>query len=91
MKKIISILDTLFHDPDSPVWLDGFENVLVYGQTSSEDDNPYEPTHEPGCHKEYKAGALAAESLLSYMRKPRCYFRCDQCGKHSNTGEANHA
>lgn len=56
-------------DEDSPAWWDGFNNVLSHGQTSCDDDNPYmNRLFERTCHKSYKAGAKAAESLLRHMK-----------------------
>jgi hypothetical protein len=42
------------------VWLDGFENTLTLGHSSSDHDNPYFKTEEPA-YSQYKAGAKAAE------------------------------
>lgn len=40
-----------------------FYNVVVLGETSHRDDNPYEPDEQPW-HDGYRAGAVAAEKLL---------------------------
>ncbi len=47
---------------DYPVWWDGFANVLVNGQNAA--DNTYDQHHEACQYREYRAGALAAESLM---------------------------
>jgi hypothetical protein len=46
-------------------WVDGFTNVLIYGQTSNDDDNPFDQTFKPEvkAYNAYRDGALAAESF----------------------------
>ena len=51
---------------DYPVWWDGFRNVLVNSETSNSHDNPYSEKLEQLEYKNYKAGAMAAESLLAH-------------------------
>lgn len=52
---------------DCPVWWDGFRNVLVHGETSDWTDNPYVEEIEKTEYTNYKAGATAAESLLTHQ------------------------
>jgi|TARA_R100001198_G_scaffold95130_4_gene80237 hypothetical protein len=52
---------------DYPVWWDGFRNVLVHRETSDWTDNPYLEAIEQLEYKNYKAGAMAAESLLAHQ------------------------
>lgn len=44
-------------------FLKGLHNVVVFGETSSQDDNPYESYEQPS-HDLYKLGAEAGENLL---------------------------
>jgi hypothetical protein len=53
-------------DSDTPVWWDGFHNVLARGESSHDDYNPF--LHTEKWYAEYKAGAEAAESLMRYTR-----------------------
>lgn len=57
---------------DYPVWWDGFHNVMARNESSDDNDNPYlrpgNPVfkgriEESPYYEEYRAGALAAESL----------------------------
>jgi hypothetical protein len=50
-------------------WLDGFANVIVCGQTDSDDDNPFEPDFEQPNFINYQAGARAAQSLLNAQKE----------------------
>jgi hypothetical protein len=49
---------------------DGAENVLVYGQSSHDDDNPYLPddTAEHLYYMAYRFGAQAAEKLIAHIQ-----------------------
>jgi len=47
-----------------PIWWDGFRNVVLRGESSDLSDNPYFPEEQPH-HDQYKAGAIAGESLLA--------------------------
>lgn len=53
------------------VWMDGFRDVLLFGDSSHPDDNPYMPEAE--CERAhfaaYRDGARAAESLLAAIGK----------------------
>jgi len=51
---------------ERPVWWDGFLNVILRGETSSADDNPYLAQEQPE-HDQYRAGAIAGESLLANL------------------------
>jgi len=57
---------------DYPLWMDGFADVFLHGHTSDDNDNPYVP-QEPRQHRDYREGALAAESLISSARKDFFY------------------
>jgi hypothetical protein len=45
-------------------WIDGFYNVIRFGESAHPDDNPYEPGYEEPLYSNYRDGARAAESLL---------------------------
>jgi hypothetical protein len=51
-----------------PIWWDGFCNVVIKGETSGPDDNPYQFGHhnsgEDLAFTIYEEGAKAGESLL---------------------------
>jgi len=49
------------------VWWDGFYNVLVLGESSLPDDNPYMPGMEQNLFDEYLNGTKAAESVLKKL------------------------
>jgi hypothetical protein len=61
LKKCARKLETT---PGYPIWIDGFSNAVLRGHTAHDDDNPYDRFHETEQHREYRAGALAAGSLL---------------------------
>jgi hypothetical protein len=61
LKKCARELETT---PGYPIWIDGFSNTVLRGHTAHDDDNSYDRFHEPKQHREYRAGALAARSLL---------------------------
>mgnify|MGYP006119004437 CR=1 FL=1 len=50
-------------------WADGFTDVLSYGHTSDDYDNPYHEPTERVCYDSYKAGASAAESYTKHLEK----------------------
>ena len=52
---------------DYPIWWDGFRNVLLHRETPDWNDNPYLEKSEQLEHNNYKAGAIAAESLLAHQ------------------------
>lgn len=58
------------HQGCPSVWFDGFTDVLLLGHSSRPDDNPYCPEiEEERDHLQaYRAGAMAAESLLKTLR-----------------------
>jgi hypothetical protein len=57
--------ETALLDYDFPhPWMSGFLNVIVYGETDHDDDNPYDQGHEQTSHSNYKKGARAAMILL---------------------------
>jgi hypothetical protein len=59
--------------PDAPVWWDGFSDVILHGHSASVDDNPYlNDGHEGRDHRQYRAGARAAVSLLRNLPAPEC-------------------
>ena len=69
-KKLIRALLKL-NRLDGPAWWDGFHYVIVRNESSNDSSNPYrkELSFEKVCHKSYKAGAKAAESLLRALEE----------------------
>jgi hypothetical protein len=68
IERIVSALEKQFTPDAIYDYFSGFHDVIVLGDTSSGDDNPHEPNEQP-CHDLYKAGAVAAETLLSNLRR----------------------
>ena len=58
MKSVIDD-DNLYYE-----WMQGIENVVVYGQTSGVDDNPHDEDKEKLPHEVFKAGSEVAERIL---------------------------
>jgi hypothetical protein len=58
-------------------WLDGFLNVILYGETNHDDDNPLDPDFPPekAAHLDYKRGATAAMHLL---HPPKDSFKAER-------------
>jgi hypothetical protein len=56
-------------------WLDGFSNVILFGETSSDDDNSYDKQFEKTHYLDYKRGATAAKPLL---HAPKDKFKAER-------------
>ena len=66
MERILKKLEKDF-DPNVVYdYFSAFYDVTVLGHSSHPDDNPHEP-HEQPSHRLYKAGAVAAEELISLL------------------------
>ena len=63
IKKALEII----RQGDYPVWWDGFSNVVLGGETADWTDNTYLKEIETVEYVNYKAGAIAAESLISHQ------------------------
>jgi hypothetical protein len=65
MTKPTTLREDTIDRIDDSAWLDGFQNVLWRGETSSRNDNPYLTNEEPEFSR-YKAGARAAEIFIKH-------------------------
>tara|TARA_R100000231_G_scaffold98576_1_gene73623 strand:- start:218 stop:448 length:231 start_codon:yes stop_codon:yes gene_type:complete len=65
-KQIKKALEIIMQG-DYPVWWDGFSNVVLGGETADWTDNTYLKEIETMEHFNYRAGAIAAESLIYHQ------------------------
>jgi hypothetical protein len=68
LQSILAALEKRFGADVVYDYFSAFYDVVVLGHTSHPDDNPHMPNEQP-CHVLYHTGAVAAERLLSQLRR----------------------
>jgi hypothetical protein len=67
LEGIIRTLEAKYTPDAIYDYFSAFHDVVVKGQSSSQHDNPHDPTEQPS-HNTYHIGAIAAEKLMSELR-----------------------